>query len=366
MSKNRWIAFCLLAALCLGLLIPSVLAEDTIFFTAVNNTLLELTADTMPVNHQSYIYVPCSVFNSQALNTWAYYSRGSQTVLISDGTRELYFDMSTGDSHDREENSYRYAAIYLNDTAYVPAFFVADFFGLTYSYIRREGWHIVRITSGGMLSDDDFFKAAAPLMETRMNQYLGTQETPDVQPTEAPTATPAPPTPTPTPAADRSEVRVHLCFVGLGEETASILESLDGTPACFFATAEEIYAYGDLTRRILGSGCTLGVFLREDPEAEYARFRTALRDVAMTVSYLGAALADGEEEMDAREEGGLVLLRGDEVLTTYWACPYRLENAADRCDLLLDGDFKDTENLLYLLVRDHYTLEAVTEVTAGR
>ena len=65
MSKKRWVSFCLLAVLALGLMIPSVFADDdTIFFTAVNNTLLELTAETMPVNHNSLIYVPCSVFNS--------------------------------------------------------------------------------------------------------------------------------------------------------------------------------------------------------------------------------------------------------------------------------------------------------------
>ena len=105
MSKKRWAAFCLLAALCLGLMIPSVLAEDVVYFTAVNNTLLELSAETMPVTHNSMIYVPCSVFNSRSLNTWAYYSREGQTVLVSDGERELYFDMSAGNSHDRDENA---------------------------------------------------------------------------------------------------------------------------------------------------------------------------------------------------------------------------------------------------------------------
>ena len=174
MSKGRRIAFWLLAVLALGLMVPSALAEDVVYFTAVNNTLLELSAETMPIVQNSMIYVPCSVFNTRALSTWAYYSRGGQSVLIADGTKELYFDMSAGNSHDREENSYQYAAIYANDTAYVPAYFVADYFGLGYSYIRREGWHIVRITAGDALSDEDFFKAAAPLLELRMSQYLGT------------------------------------------------------------------------------------------------------------------------------------------------------------------------------------------------
>ena len=375
MSKKRWLCFCVVAALALALMVPSALAEDTIFFTAVNNTLLELTAETMPVVHNSLIYVPCSVFNTQALNTWAYYSRGSQQVLISDGTKELFFDMSAGTSYDREENSYRYAALFQNDTAYVPVFFVADFFGMSYSYIRRDSWHIVRITTGSVLSDEDFFNAAAPLLETRLSQYLSAQETPTAQPavsptptarpTPTPTPTPTPAVPSPSPAVDRSDVTVRLCFLGLGEESAGILEALEGAPACFFATAEQLYQNADLARRILGSGCALGLLIREDPVSEYRDFSRALRDTAMCASFLGAAAA-APETAEAWEDCGLALFLAPEALSSLWACAGYLEAAEGRCDLLLDASFAYTRDLLALLQRDHYTLEAVTEMTAGR
>ena len=367
MSKKRWICFGLLALLALGRMIPSVLAEDTVFFTAVNNTLLELTAETMPMVHNSMIYVPWSVFNTRALNTWAYYSRGSQTVLISDGTKELYFDLSTGDSHDREGNVYRYAAIYANETAYVPAMFTADYFGLTYSYIRRDSWHIVRLTTGSALSDEDFFKAAAPLMETRMNQYQGTQETSEPQPTEsAVPPTVPPPTATPVPTPERSHVTVHLGFLGVGDETADILDALGEERACFFATAEEIYDWPDLTRRILGSGHALGMRIRRDTAEEYGDFCQALRDTAMSVSFLGAAVTTEEKPAEAWEDCGLRLLFTDQPQVTVRGCARQLEAAQGRCDLLLDGSFEDMGGLLRLLAEDYYTLEAVTEVTAGR
>lgn len=372
MSKKRWAAFCLLAALCLGLMIPSVLAEDVVYFTAVNNTLLELSAETMPVTHNSMIYVPCSVFNSRSLNTWAYYSREGQTVLVSDGERELYFDMSAGNSHDRDDNIYRYAALYLNETAYVPAYFVADYFGMGYSYLRRDKWHIVRITTGDVLSDEDFLSAASALLETRLNQYLGTQEGQSQPP--VPTSSPVPtvpatvtptPTATPEPGVDRSDVSVRLCFLGLGEQSAAILEALEGKPACFFATAAQLYARPDLARRILGSGSALGFLAGEDPEAEYAEFSQALRDVAMTASFLGAAVT---EEGEAPPGPDLRWFPARESLAEPWACAAALEAAQPEtgCDLLLEGSFAETEYLLYLLERDHYTLEAVTEVTAGR
>ena len=393
MRKKRWVSFCLLAALALGLMIPSVFAEDTVFFTAVNNSLLELTAETMPVNHNSLIYVPCSVFNTRALDTWAYYSRSGQTVLISDGEKELYFDMSAGNSRDREENSYRYAAIYLNDTAYVPAFFVADYFGLRYSYIRRENRHIVRITKGSVLSDEEFFNAAASLMETRLNQYLGSQETaaplPSTAPSPAPTqplptSTPAPtpepspaPTPdtagpspspevTPTPNVDRSDVRVRLCFLGLGSGTAELLDELGDTPACFFATAEEIYGNADLTRRILGSGSAVGLRVLTSPAEEFDGFRRAMGDTAMCASLLCCAVGFEEETVESWGETGLCLLRGEAPLASAAECAAVLENTRSSVSLLLTGDFRELQRLLRLLERDHYTLEAVTEVTAGR
>ena len=83
----------------------------------------------------------------------------------------------------------------------------------------------------------------------------------------------------------------------------------------------------------------------------------------MGVSYLAAAVGEAEESW---EGCGLRILRGAEAVDSYWACSRLLETAEDSCDLMLDGAFADTEYLLYLLVRDNYTLEAVTEVTAGR
>ncbi|MBR4691629.1 MAG: hypothetical protein IKP17_02595 [Oscillospiraceae bacterium] len=373
MDRKRWICFLLLAALLAGLAALPIAAEDTVFFTAVNNTLLELDAATMPVIYSSLIYVPGTLFNNRALDTYAYYSRESQMVLISDGEKILYFDMSAGDSYDNEDTRYRYAALYVNDTAYVPAYFVAEFFGLGYSYIRREGRHIVRITKGSAMSDDEFFSAASSLMETRLNQYLSAETaapTPaETTPAPTPTATARPtppPTATPTPDIDRSGVRVRLCFLGLNGGSGEVLDALDGTSACFFCTAEELYAHAALARRILGSGCSLGLLIREDPEKEYPAFHRALRDTAMAASFLAAGTELDEGTRRAAESAGLCLASPGTPHTDLAGCRRTLEAAAGGCDLLLDGDFGDTEPLLALLERDHYTVETVSEVTLGR
>jgi hypothetical protein len=372
------LCFLLTAVLAVGFLGMLSSAEDDIFFTAVNNTLLDLSPETMPVNYNSMIYVPSSVFNSRALDTYSYYSRGTQMVLISDGVHTLYFDMSAGGSYDGEDNAYRYAAIYYNDTAYVPAFFVTDYFGLGYSYIRREGRHIVRLTKGSVLTDEAFFNAASSLMDTRLNQYLSAQETP-APPTTVPSPTPTPaktppptatpgPTPTQPPVGrDRSDVTVRLCFLGLNEDSASILDALEeaGVPACFFASAGEVYTRADLVRRILGSGYGLGLLLQDSPAEEYGEFCLALRQTAMSVSFLAAGAWLSPEEA-AEEELGIRLLTGDEVLSGYYDCSARLAAARGSCDLMLSGRFQDTDLLIQLLKEDQYTLEEITEVTKER
>lgn len=359
-----------------GLVALSASAENIIFFTAVNNTLLELTKETMPVDYGSLIYVPSSIFNSRALGTYSLYSRGAQKVLISDGDKLLYFDMSAGNSYDNEDTTYRYEAIYVNDTAYVPALFVAQYFDIGYSYIRRSERHIVRLTKGSVLSDDDFFSAASSLMEAHMTAFQNSGEAPPTAPPMPPTPTRSPPSPgaspQPSPSAppetDRSAVTVRLCFLGFGENSAAVLDALDedSAPACFFVSAEDIYANADLTRRILGSGYGLGLLVREDPAAEYAAFSAALRDTAMCASFLSAAAAPERETRAAAEALGIWFLDLPEPTDSFGYCAIRLEAAEARCDLSLPGGFADTERLLQLLRRDRYTLEAITEVTRVR
>lgn len=360
----------LLAAVILSLAVLPVLAADVIFFTAVNNTLLELTAETLPVKYSSMIYVPSSVFNSNALGTYSLYSRSTQTVLISDGDRILYFDMSAGNSYDSDGADYRYVAIYENDTAYVPAYFVATYFDFHYSYIHRDGKHIVRLTSGDVLSDADFFSAAESLMESRLKEFEKSAEGGETVPSAPPTqpTPPVQPTATPPEIVDRSRVVVHLGILGLGENSEAQLDALEelGLPVCFFATAEEVYANADLVRRIVGEGGSIGVRFGDDPAAEAAAFRTALRDTAMTASFLAASVDPDWEQAQAAAETGLSVWNARVEIATFEGCSRWLEASEWRCDLLLRPRFSELEKLAALLEKEHYTVEAITETTRAQ
>ena len=379
--KRRVLALLVFAALLAVLMALPALAADTVYFTAVNNTLLSLEKSSMPVKYKSMIYVPASLFTSNDLGTYALYSRNAQTVLVSDGADILHFDMSAGSCYDSEGEQYAYVAIYQNDTAYLPAYFVAERFGIEYSYIRSSYGHIIRLTVGDCLSDTDFVEAAASLMESRLAQYRKaeglTEPTATPRPTSTPRPTPTPrPTATPRPSADprppvvqTRDVDVYLAFLGIGEETEGILDALerDDLPACFFATAEQIERYGAAVRRILGQGCTLGILLEGKMAEEWPAASRALEGAAMQMSFLAASdRLPTEEETAWLSEQDLVFWSAGEEQSSLLVCETFLMNAEGRCDLVLTGDFDSVEELLHLLRKDDYTVRPITEVTETR
>ncbi|MBO4377806.1 MAG: hypothetical protein J5889_02495, partial [Clostridia bacterium] len=160
----RKLKFILLSVVfCAALLILPSLAENEVYFTAINNTLLELNDKTMPVKQKGVFYVPNSVFNSSDLGTYCVYSRSKQLVMLSDLERTLYFDMSEGTCYDDQGETFAYVAIYQNDTAYLPALFTAYYYGIEYSYITSDYAPVIRLKKGEVLSDSAFLRGAAAI-----------------------------------------------------------------------------------------------------------------------------------------------------------------------------------------------------------
>ena len=357
-------------------LVSPILAQNAIYFTAINNTLLELNDQTMPINENGTIYLPSSVFNSSDLGTYCLYSRSKQQVVISDLDKILYYDMSAGNSYDDRDNSYPYAAIYHNDTAYIPAFFTASFFNIQVSYIRNEYAPIIRLTKGSVLSDTDFLRGAAAIMESRIAQYNSAQsavETPAPTPrqTAAPTAAPRPtatPEPSPSPRPTRSDVEVYIAFLGVGENSeacADILTSKGFTP-CFFLTAEDIRQQPELIRKLNGIGCGLGLLISDDPAADYREFSALLRESVRTVTFfLASAEPLSPEDMEKAQDTGLILWCAQEPEEDINRLISRLDEAVERCDLILGPNVSVNRvtRLANILRSESYSVKEITELT---
>lgn len=378
-SRKRLTLIMVIASLLAGLIaFPAAAADDIIYITAVNNNLLELKAETMPVKYKSLIYVPYSVFNSNDLGTKTIYSKQAQVVVIYYGNTKLLFNMGNGTCYDGEGNEYDFKAIYHNDTAYLPAFYITKVFkDIKYSYRRADsdGFHLVRLTRGEAYTDDEFLQNAAINIQLRLTQYLKSIATPTPsQNTPVITQRPTPtPVPTPTPDINRSNVKVYLTFLGISSKTASLLNLLDSYKykACFFATAQQIKENASLARRIYGSGHTLGILLEDNPlEDSRIAIETIFSAVHASVLLSAAGSELTEEQLSQAESTGLILWSAEAPLTKSGSILERLEASRKRCDLILDGEEPlnrtSFEYLLDTLDTYNYSVTEVNELTETR
>ncbi len=259
--------------------LPLQASAATVYFSSVNDTLLELSSSTMPAYIGGGLYVPYGMFNNSILGVYFSYDRSEQKASLLYGGKQLYFDLSTGETFDADGNSYAATAAYYNGRVYLPLAFICGFFGFSYSTINSEGLGIiVRVKDANVVMSDTMFEQAArSLMTERLNKYLGSSQ-------------PADPTPSPTEPEEEEEhtdIRVNLGFIGLSgaEDVLELLKDY-GMHATFFVTGGEIQAQPELVRSILCAGHNLGIDLaREtDPEQAQTLLFAAARRRTMLVS----------------------------------------------------------------------------------
>ena len=314
MAAVRKFLTCLLAAaLCLGLLLPTTASAASIYFTAVNETVAVLNAETMPVYSGGVMYVPYTVFDGSTtgidLGLYTSYSRSSSTVTLFNLRQMLVFDLSAGTCrNDMTGEYYSARAIVRNNCPYVPVEMVCDFFGLTYTLNRlsyvENGW-LVRIrSSAAVLDDETFIDAAQTRINTRLREY--NQSISPQNPTDPPT-----PSVTPDPGTEQDEedststVRTYLAFLCEDREGLSeILDTMDGygQKGLFLLSSQVLQQEDDLLRRIVGSGHSIGLL---------------------------AQGADLGETLDLLTEGSLILERKLHIRPTIACVPDSQMNAVE-------------------------------------
>ena len=253
--KRKLIAF-MLMILFLAPFVQTATADNSgLCFTATNDLLLDLAS--MATSISGISYVPAKVFSTYGV--YFNYFNSTTTATLYNSSKNIYFDLSSGNSYDSDLNPYSVSATFKNGQVYVPVSWVCNYFGLYYSYISGNGYgDIIRIKNGGeVLTDSQFLDAASSLMRSRYDEYFGN-------------STPATPTPSQpaTSGGETEKASVSLSFIGL--PSAKLLDSLDNysTSVCFFVTADEVSKSPDLIRRICGSGHSIGIYCSSSPEKE--------------------------------------------------------------------------------------------------
>lgn len=260
-------------------------------FTATNDNLLELSSMTAFVG--GVPYVPAKAFS--AFGVYYDYFEAEPTALLYNGSKQIFFNLTNGNSYDSYEEKYSVSAIFKFGQVYVPVDWICKYFGLGYSYISGAGYgDVLRLKNGSeQLTDSMFFDAATPTMRIRYNAYYANVD-------------PVKPSPShPVPSAPTGTVSVSLCFVGLPSD--EILNSLDNysVKVCFFITAEEAIASPDTIRRICGSGHSIGIYCKTSPESECTAAEDIIFEAAQVRSTLiSSPSAISQSSLDYADSNG--------------------------------------------------------------
>ena len=278
-KKHRLLIRLLTAVFCLALLLPLPVSAADLYFTSVNDNLLPLTSDTMPVWSGSQLYVPYTIFDSSTnsgidLGLYCSYNRDTGSLAFMYSTSKfLVFNVKTGTCRDElTGETYSARAIMRNGRPYVPVNTVCSFFGLEWSYTSISQGYLVRIKSDAVvLSDAKFIDAASGLINRRLREYnQSLNPTPDPAAPTIPSVTPPQNEDDPSSAS----VRTYLAFLcQAGGELDGVLDALDsqGKYALFLMTPQALEENSGLVRRILGTGHSIGILAEgDDPQATRA------------------------------------------------------------------------------------------------
>lgn len=365
--RRRIVSLLCVFALCMAL-VPASHAAGEVCFTAVNERILPLTADTMPIWSGGVLYVPYSVFSADTNNgplvpgSYSVYSRSSGFVSFYVLRQMLVFDLNAGTCYNQNTGEqYSNHAIIRNGTAYVPAARVCSFFGLNSpSYFSTEYGYMVRITNSKViLTNNSLIDAGGEQMRTLLRDYNQSLIPAQKDPVASqPSVTPDPSASEP---EDPMAVTTYLAFrcetAQAGQSIADTLER-NGNTAVFFFPAEKIGSQGALIRRLLGSGHSVGILAEGNSLSQtrelLASGGRALEAVAHTRTYL--ALVPEEQRQQLEGEGWVCWNSSADAVPDGSLTPYnhavstvRALSKKSDAHLTLDDSQNSADAMTYLL-----------------
>lgn len=321
-SLRRAAVTLLTLVLCLGLFLPLPASAADLYFTAINERIEFLTSDTMPFWSGGTLYVPYTLFDKNLNSTQtdlgitvSYNSRTKTSVTLYNLRQQmLTFDLVSGTCRDELTGEvFPYRAIMRNGKPYLPLEMVCNFFGLSWSYNTLPDFpqsYLVRIMTDEVVLDDaTFIGSAGYLLDRRLQAYTQSLSPGETTTTPGTSAVPGEaidkeeevtPTNIPTYLAIRCES---------GESILSILNTLDtaGRYGAFFLTPELLQSQGDLVRRMLGTGHSVGILALGETVEESIQLleqgQRALEQLTLTRTTLAYVPQD---QMDAVEQAGWV------------------------------------------------------------
>lgn len=256
MKRYLRLSAMLLCALLMLSVGPAAQATGTVYFTAVNETVLKLSETTMPFWSNGNLYVSADMFADKELGITYYNNVVTKIATLYKADKALQFDLERGTATDGNGASVSGMALVRNSCVFFPVHMVVEFFGLTYTNTAVNRGYVVRLRSeDSVLNDRLFLDAATSLLEYRYEEYEKEKASVTIPVPVTPPDTPKPPD-----SSVKDERTVYLSFLAV-ENSSQLLNVLSGTdtPATFFFTKEQLRTNAAFARRLVVTGYGIGL-----------------------------------------------------------------------------------------------------------
>lgn len=175
MTRRKRLLSLLLSVLMLcTLLPPRASAAPTLYFTAVNDRMCDLSDETMPFLQNGLLYVAgATVDGPDDLGIRYSYNQEKSVAILYKGQRVLYCDLTAGTmENNRTGEQYAGSPIVRSGMVFFPITALAKMFDLKYSSTKIAYGYLLRIRDdNAVLSDEYFIDAATDPIQKRYAQY---------------------------------------------------------------------------------------------------------------------------------------------------------------------------------------------------
>lgn len=250
--KRRLTALALALLMVLALVPQRSAAAGSVYFTALNDRLLDLSDETMPFWSGGVLYVSSVVCSEPELGINYARSRDKTTISLFKSRRVLIFDLAESSCYDSVGNVYDASVIVRGEAVFLPMALLAKVFDLSYSVNRVSLGYLVRVCDeNAVLSDASFLDAADAPMAQRYARYERARTPAEPEPEPEPE-----PKPEPTEPVERQKYTLYFAVEVTDAQAVERLEALlpEGAGVTFLFSPEQAAQNGALLRRLPAEG----------------------------------------------------------------------------------------------------------------
>ena len=252
MTRGKRLLSLLLSVLMIcTLLPPRASAAPTLYFTAVNDRMCDLSDETMPFWQNGLLYVAgATVDGPDDLGIRYSYNQEKSVAILYKGQRVLYCDLTAGTmENNRTGEQYAGSPIVRSGMVFFPITALAKIFDLKYSSTKIAYGYLLRIRDdNAVLSDEYFIDAATDPIQKRYAQYERAHAAAE-QENETPAQVETP--------VRRDDLTVYLLLPAAnGSMLTQLLSTLENyqSHATLLLTPELLESAGDGVRRAAATG----------------------------------------------------------------------------------------------------------------